>query len=416
MEVLIFIRHQLFLLNLSLKNLKRYVRRTAITVSAIAFGISLFLYVDSMFIGADRDSERNLIEYETGLAQILDPEYWEHKEELPLGYAVDKSETIIHLLKKERISYAPRIKSGAEVIYYKDPFPNDGNQYVIIEGIDYERDNQIYGFKESIVKGNYLTGKSSEAVIGSWLADDIGADIGYPIVLYTHTRDGIPQTIDVIVSGIFKSPNPNINRSTILINLEDANYYLDMESSLTSITIDRLDPGEDINKLISQFGYTILTWKELGRDFISLSQAKKGGSKIYLFLVFIIAALGISNTMLMAVYERKKEIGMLQAIGFSHGSLIALFIYESAFIGLMGFIMGFILFIPLNIQLTTVGLDFTNMFRQADMGYRSVIFKGIWNITTIIISGLSGIFMSICFAILPALKSIHSNIALSVKD
>jgi len=418
-----FLHHQLYLLNLSWKNLTRYTRRTLITAGAIAFGIMLYLYVDSMLVGAELDSERNLLWYETGWAQILDSQYWEKKVQMPLKHRVEEAQEISAWLEQKNIPYTKRIVFSVEAIFHKDPFPQEGSQRVIVYGIDVDTDNEVYRFEETLVEGEYLTKGQEGLLIGSWLAEDIGAQVGYPLTLSTRTKDGMMQTIDMTIKGIIKCPNPNVNRTALFMNLEDADYYLDMEGAVTNISLNlgsiegapqRAD--ELSQHLKDHWDVEILDWKELGRDFVAMSEAKKGGSKIYLFMVFIIAAIGISNTMLMAIFERQKEIGMMRAMGMKDGDIINCFAYEASGIGLLGSLVGILMFIPLNIHLTQFGIDFSTFMRDTAMGYRSVVFMGTWSIPTIVGALIAGTAMAVIFAIIPARKAIKMVISDSLRD
>ena len=84
-----------FLLALSFKNLTRYTKRTVLTASAIAFGLGLFIVLDSFLQGAEKESEINLINYETAVAKLMHPSYLEEREKLPLKYLIEEPENLM---------------------------------------------------------------------------------------------------------------------------------------------------------------------------------------------------------------------------------------------------------------------------------------------------------------------------------
>ena len=96
-----------FLLGLAWKNLSRYKKRTMITAFAIAVGLGIFIFLDSWLLGLEQESERNLIWYESSYARILNEEYWEEKDQLPLDYA----------------NYSRSIYSAQTTGLWKDPEP-----------------------------------------------------------------------------------------------------------------------------------------------------------------------------------------------------------------------------------------------------------------------------------------------------
>ena len=200
-----------FLIHFAWKNLSRYRKRTVITSLALAFGIGLYIFTDSLLAGISGESERNLIRYETGSARIMKKGYWEEKDNLPLEYAVDNPSQILNALESIGIEAAPRTVFGGEIIVYKDPYPEDGSIYSKIFAIDPERDCNVFRFKDTVIKGRWLKPGENGVLMGSWLAEDIGAEVGYPLTITTRTRDGYMQAIDTEVVGIVNCPNPYIN-------------------------------------------------------------------------------------------------------------------------------------------------------------------------------------------------------------
>ena len=101
-----------------------------------------------------------------------------------------------------------------------------------------------------------------------------------------------------------------------------------------------------------------------------MAAMKSTGSRIILFLVFVIAAVGITNTMLMAVFERIRELGMMRAMGMSDRQIRLSFLLEAGGIGLIGAVGGLIFGALVNWPLVEWGWDFTPMLKQMDIGYR----------------------------------------------
>jgi ABC-type lipoprotein release transport system permease subunit len=93
-----------FIITLAFKNLMRYKRRTIITAVAIAFGLMMYIFIDSMLMGAEYESVRNLKWYETASARILDDQYWENRFQYPLDLNIDNPDTILSNLKEKGIT------------------------------------------------------------------------------------------------------------------------------------------------------------------------------------------------------------------------------------------------------------------------------------------------------------------------
>jgi len=414
-----------FLITLAWKNLSRYRKRTIITAAALAFGLGLYIFMDSMLMGAEIESERNLIWYETASARIMHQDYWAEKDSLPLKYALDNTDELLAKLDKEGIAATPRTVFFGEIIMLKDPYPEDGSMFTKIFAIDPATDEDVFEFKKTIEAGRYLEPGEEGVMLGSWLAEDIGAEIGFPLTIVTRGRDGYKQTIDVEVVGIINCPNPYINRASLFIPLDTADYYLAMEGGVTEIDLKYKDYNEaekvsiELEKKLGKDlnGWVILPWQILAKDYVMFSEMKKGGSSIFLLLVFVIAAVGVSNTMLMAVFERERELGMMRAMGMKDSQVKTAFFIEAAGIGVIGSICGIILGVILDFWLVNWGIDFSFMMRQVDSGYRiSGIFYGAWNFTTMIQALIIGVFMTVGVAYFPIRRGLKLEITDCLRD
>jgi ABC-type lipoprotein release transport system permease subunit len=130
-----------------------------------------------------------------------------------------------------------------------------------------------------------------------------------------------------------------------------------------------------------------------------------------LFLVFLIAAVGISNTMIMVINERIRELGMLRALGMKDGDIHVLFLLEAAGIGLLGSIIGTVLGIALNFYLVGHGIDYGFLMREMDLAYRiQSIFRGAWNLRGILITFISGVVLSVVVAWFPTKRATSKDI------
>jgi len=411
------------LITLAWKNLSRYSRRTIITASALAVGLGLFILIDSMLLGAGRETELNLIRYDTGVAQIQHKDYLETYENDPLEKAVDNTESILNRLEKEGIPAAPRITFRSEMIVRQDPFKEDGSLMVEAVGINPERDSQVYDIKRHIAEGGrYLKPDEEGVLIGGWLAEDIGAEVGYPITLVTTTKTGYRQTMNLEIVGIVNSPDPVLNRKQVFIPLETANFYMEMGGAVTSITLglpehrypeaEKLAANTKEAIGLDTSKYDIVTWKDQAKDYLAIAQAKQGGTGMILFLVFVIAAVGVTNTMLMAIYERIRELGMMRAIGMTDSQIRFAFLFEAAGIGLIGALVGVLIGAAATFYMVNWGIDFGWMLRDMDVGYRIAgVFRGTWNPAGMLQAFFAGIILATAVSYIPTRKALKMQIS-----
>lgn len=409
-----------FILQLAAKNLMRYKRRTAITAVAIAFGLMMYVFVDSLLLGAELESMRNLRWYETASLRVHDSAYWEDRYFLPLDASIESPQPILDLLKTEGITATARTSFAADMILYQDDFGEDGNMSVQVTAINPATDFDVYRFENTLIEGRFLqSGEMDGIVLGSWFAEDIGAKVGYWVTLVTRGKGGFYEAFDMQVVGIINCPNPNVNRSLVMMDIQVADLYLAMDGSVSSIDIV-LGEKSNLNEVVQSLqpklqaidsDLTLYTWEDLARDYLAILEAKQGGTGMILFLVFIIAAVGVSNTMLMAMYERMRELGMMRALGMRDRDILLAFLFEAGGIGLLGSVVGILLGCLANLYLVNVGFDFGFMLRDMDIGFRiQNVMRGAWSMPTLIKAFLSGIGLSMIVAFLPIRRALKLDI------
>ncbi len=410
-----------FILQLAMKNLSRYKRRTIITSVAIAFGLMMFIIVDSILRGAQVESVRNLRWYETASLRIYDSNYWEEHYFLPLESSIKQPDKVMDIVKAEGLTATERTTFAADMILYSKDFGEDGNMSVKITAIDPSTDFDVYRYPDTLIDGRFLEpGENDGIVIGSWFAEDIGAKVGYWVTFITQGNGGFYEAFDMQIVGIVNCPNPNVNRTLIMMDKSAADSYLGMDGAVTSIDIvldekaNLNQSAADLQAKLDQAGLSnlqVLTWRDLAQDYIAMVEAKQGGSSMILFLVFIIAAVGVSNTMLMAMYERMRELGMMRAMGMRDRDILFSFLFEAGGIGMIGATVGIALGCLVNIYLVNSGINVGFMFRDMDIGFRiQSIMRGAWSLPTILKAFFSGILLSMVVALFPIRRALKLDI------
>lgn len=404
-----------FIGQLAWKNLMRYKRRTIITALAIAMGIGMYIGVDSMLKSAEQESERNLHDFETGSGVITTKEYWDNKERIPTAASITHCSELLQSLTQAGLQAVPRIQAQGELVVYQDPYPVDGSMRVIITGLDPARDEKVFKLEKTLSKGRFLKEQGPEVILGAWIAEKLKADIGYPITIVTRTVNGYMQTIDATIVGILDAPDPVINRTGVYLPLGYLQEMIEMPDGATHIffNFNNVNKNEQTLKEILS-NHTMLvyhSWEKLAEDYLAIAGAKQKGTGFILLLVFIIAAVGISNTMLMAVYERIRELGMLRAMGMGDQEIKTLFFIEAGYIGILGAIFGVLLGIAFDFYLVTYGFDFSMFLKDIDIGYRvNGAFHGIWNVTTMISCFFIGAAIAVLVSIFPVRRGLKKTI------
>ena len=377
----------------------------------------MFIMVDSMLAGAEYESVRNLKWYETSSVRIYNEDYWENRFQLPLDINIPDALDVTARLDAAGYTASPRTVFSGDLILNANDFGEDGNIPVTVTAIDPETDFDVFHFGDTLIDGRFLNRGEEAALLGSWLAEDIGAEVGYWITIVTRGNGGFYEAIDLEVAGIVNCPNPNVNRTLIMMPFDTASDYLAMEGAATEINIRLPDSAdveaetEAVSRVINGSGLVAMDWKNMAADYLAIAEAKRGGTGIILVLIFIIAAVGISNTMLMAIFERIRELGMMRSLGMPDRRIRSAFIVEAAGIGLIGSVLGIILGILVNLYVVNIGFDFGFIMRDMDIGYRiQSVMRGVWNIDTMVLSFFAGTIISTLVAYFPTGRALKMDI------
>lgn len=413
----------MFLIKLAFKNLTRHKRRTFITAFALSFGLIMYILIDSLLLGMFEQSNNNLKDAETADGKVISEDAFIDLKFLPLKDRIDKPDKIIRLIESLGGKASKRVLINGDMIFTEDYFPLSGSTPILFTAVDLESDNNAYKVfnKRYLIDGRFMEKGREEVVVGSWLAEDTGAEVGDWFTVFVRTAPtgedpGYYQTIDVEIVGILKVDNPMINRRVVYFPLDMANYYLELNGSVTEVAL-RAPRGEDLisfkNRINSELPKDIrfYTWKEIAADYMKLLEAEAGGSAIFVLLTILIALVGITNTMLMTINERQDELGMMRALGMSDRHIRISFMIEAAGIGLIGSLIGTIIGVFVNIPLVNIGIDYSVWMREMDMGYKiSSYMKGGWNLKGIIIAFIMGILIPVLVSIYPTRKAILKSI------
>ena len=372
------------LVKLGVKNLLRYKRRTMITAFAVAMGLMMFIMMDSLLIGVSEDSIINIMRFESGSGRIVTPEYWEDFESMPLKETLNPE--VMEKLNKEGVNWTPRIDFTGELIFRGEPWEEAGSLPIMISALDPATDNNVFDLGAVVTEGHYLEPGEEGIIIGQWLAEDMGAKVGYPISIRVKTRFGSEEIMELEIAGIMDCPDPYVNTGMAFMDINVANDYLEMDGLITQAVL-KLSSNPDIPRkalanienILKGTGAEFHNWEDWAADFVAIAAGKQTSAYSILFLVVLIAAIGISNTVLMSLFERTRELGMLRALGMTDWDLRRAFLIEAAGIGLIGAVIGMIWGALVNVILVEVGIDYGSLLKNMKIGYRvSGMMYGVW--------------------------------------
>lgn len=232
----------------------------------------------------------------------------------------------------------------------------------------------------SIVKGEMLSDKASRGiVIGSRLAKKLQVKIGKKVVYTTTDAEGEIVSNIARVKGIFTTGENTIDGIMVLLPISTVqktlNYASDEATVIAVIIKDQRHAEsmrDDVAALPEAKDVAVLTWKKSQPDLAAVVAFDKAGNYISQFLVGLLIAVGILNTMLMSVLERTREFGVMMAVGMSPKVLFRLVMVESFWLTIVGLILGIIITAPWYYFLYHFGIDFSGAFGN-DFSYGGVL-------------------------------------------
>jgi putative ABC transport system permease protein len=346
-------------LRLAWRNIWRYKRRTLIVVLAIAIGLALMMWYDGLIAGFDQAIYGNAIKVLGGNIQVYAEGYHSKTNSnalLPL--ADDQAVVKAALAQPQVLAATRRITTGGMATSREGAFA------VEITGIEPEQEKDINLAAQHVVAGRYLTTNDADMMlIGKGLADAMDIQVNDRITLVGQATHAQTRQRTMTVVGIFDLGMPDLEKRTIYISLSEAQdlYGLAGRTTEVAIVLKQLgDEGVVIAKLRPILpGYEIDSWETNFPELRAAINTKSGVMNIFGVIMVLIAGIGILNMLLMAVYERTREIGLLGAMGLKPRQISFLFILEGTLIGLVGVVVGIILGLMINGLFKRVGLDFT---------------------------------------------------------
>ena len=361
----------------------------------LTFGVTIYLIMSGLYAGIDQVSYDNLVQFETGHIKIRNLHFDEDRPYSTENFLTHKKEIYEKL---EKFSFVKgitnRINLLAEMDNGIDATP------VVIVGFDMKTDKEVFELEKFISKGKI---EPDGAVIGVDLARDSGLDVGDIANVTFRDIHGMFTALDVPVTGLLYSGDPMANKMKIFLNIDVVQENMETSgfSEIAVKTDDMYEAAKYAEVLQKEIpDADVKSWKTLSYEFASVVSTKKKAGNFILLVILIIAMVGIVNTILISIYEKRREIGTLKAMGMLDSEVRNLFIAEGFIIGFAGSIFGLATGTIVNLYFIYHGLDFTSMMNQmGNMGNSMVgVMKSVWVVKeyflVTILSTMASIFAS----------------------
>ncbi len=340
---------------MAFRNLLRNGRRTALTALAVGLGLVVVMAMSGMIEGMVTTMLADGIRISSGHLQIRSASYDPNKGSLLARDLLSDGEALAAELESlpEVVSAAPVLWAGGLL---STPRESIGVQIV---GIDPE-DRFHDPIRQGIAAGQYLSGDDRRAIlVGRGLADQMGIAVGQRVSLASSGAGGEGQEGIFTVAGLVDTGFPSIDQNRVLMTLEQAQGFTGVGNRVSTLIVmlqDQETAGE-MAAALARPELEIETWRELNS--LVLESVENGLIFYYILygIVFVVVAVLIANTLLMSVFGRMREIGILGSLGMNRSQILTLFLIEGVLLAIFGVILGFILGLGVVAYMTYVGIS-----------------------------------------------------------
>jgi ABC-type lipoprotein release transport system permease subunit len=337
------------------RSVVRNGRRSALTALAVALGLVVVMLMAGLIEGMVANSLADNIRVSTGHLQIRNVNYEVEKasllskdllrdgEKLALeAEAMDGVESAAPVLWTGGLLSTPRESIGIEVVGIN---PEDAFHTPIREGI---------------AAGEYLNSDDrGQILIGKVLADQMEIAVGQRVSLATSNANGAGQEGIFTVAGLVDTGFPGIDQNRVILPLAQAQSFSGVGDRASSIIV-MLDDQEDSTAMAALFqgqDTQVETWRDLNGILLDSMEAGLVFYYVIYIIVFLTVAVLIANTLLMSVFERTREIGILASLGMSGGQIMTMVLFEAIILAVFGVVVGLVLGMGAVSYMAVVGIS-----------------------------------------------------------
>jgi len=397
-------------LRLAWRNVWRNPRRTGLTIAATVFAVFLVVFFVAMGAGLHEKMIEDSVRVHSGHLTVTGEGYLEHKT---MEYGVPFDAALRAVLEGDPAvaGIAPRV-TGFGLLS-----KTAKAQGVMVMGVDPAREGTVSTLPERIVDGRFLSGDTPRAIVlGSRLAENLGAAPGDELLLYSvaYSLEMAYELFTVV--GVMRLPEPALDRRFAVIRLDDAQeffVYGDLVTEVALLTSSAEAAAPLAERLRGELPpgaerpFAVHTWNEVLPELEQLILLDDSQMYITLAILVIVVAFGILNTILMAVLERARELGVLLALGFRPGAIFRLIFFESLMLAGVGLLIGLALAIPAVFwfEAHPIWLESESMTAMVEMFGMEPVMTWKFKITNPIWSSVTIFLVASLAALYPAWKA-----------
>lgn len=384
------------------RNVWRNHRRSLVTIAAMTLALSVELLYSGLVSGMFVDMEDDVTEMESGDIQVMSPDYLDRPS---LYTVVEDHEAIISRLTDAGYAATPRLMSGGLAA------AGELSAGVAFVGVDPVRDATVLRLHEAIAEGQWLDEADAEGIlVGGGLARTLDLSIGSEVLVLSQGADGSTANALFTVRGILMSVAAGLDRAAILMPEQTFRELMVLPDGAHKIIVRRPE-GVELNAAAGAVGgmagdEKVMTWAQLNPILAQMLQGVQGMIVVLYVIVYVAVAILILNAMLMAVFERIQEFGVLKAIGYSPGQVMSMMVIEGMIQATVALFAGLAISALPMWYLQTHGIDVGSLAGISMVGMTMPpVWRGYYTLDAML-TPIILLFFIVFFAVLyPAIKA-----------
>ena len=359
---------------LAWRSLWRNPKRTMITVAAVFLAVLLSTFMSSLQEGTYVKMIDNMVKFYSGYIQVHHPDYWASKS---INDTYIPEDSVFKSIGSvgEIILAVPRLESFTLISSVEE------TRGCALIGIDPVLEDQLTGLSKWVEQGTYLVPGDKGVLLAVNLAKNLGVSTGDTLVLISQGYHGESASALMPVRGILKFPSPQLNGFGAYIDIAGAGEFFGAAGRVTSVALLVKDyhlVKTASRKLQIALGnnYSVKTWDEMQPELVSMIEGDRAGAVIMKGVLYMVVGFGILGTIIMMMAERRKEMGIMVAVGMQKYRLQGILFFESLLIGMLGVLVGTVISIPVIIMLVNNPVPLPESMAEAyeSFGFEPMIF------------------------------------------
>ncbi len=394
------------------RNVGRNRRRTVVTVAAMSLALLVMILYAGLMEGYLRGMERSILDLEVGDMQIFAGDY---RENPSIYTRIEDPDALLGPLDEAGFA------ASARLLAFGLAAAGDSSAGVSFRGVDVERDARVSLIHQQLADGRWLDpADRAGVVLGRRLARTLGVGPGAELLVLSQGADGSMAYDLYTVRGVLRGIGDATDRTGVFMNEAAFRELMVVPDGVQQIIVRR--PSElglpaaasIVTSLAREFD--VRTWRQLLPTLSSLLESARGIMFAMFFITYVAIGILILNAMLMAVFERVREIGVLKALGVGPFEVLALILIESAIQTGIALAVGVSLSIPSILYLQEVGIDLGSLAGISVMGiamdpvWRAAVTVGVYTgpvLTLVAIVALAVVYPALKAALIQPVEAMR---------